>query len=397
MGDSDLSPGPFHGRPGEDGEEWVRHFENYCAYRLFDQSRALALMKILLVEPAATWVDSLDEAVTSSYSKLLEAFKTRYMPPAAMKFKSAKELYSRRQLDSETVDGYIEAMYKLARQLVSDNKQAEELARYAIMGGLKPHISAFVVQREPETLNDVIKAARLAEMTSTEPGQDMASQIQKLHEKIDRMSSAASMEPTDNRPLSAPGARRVTFNEAGPQASSQSGTYSPPPANFYTPPPILPPPVQTYTQPYVQQYIPAYTQQYAQPYMQPDGCQATDPYAQGYAQEYQPPAPRQAYRGNRRGGGVFVTRNSGRGGRGAYTPSYQAQGSCQIPGEVPQTTADQCNKCGRREHPSPLQCPAANKICNICQKMGHFAAVCRSAMRGRIGPTNSGGTRRGSY
>jgi len=42
---------------------------------------------------------------------------------------------------------------------------------------------------------------------------------------------------------------------------------------------------------------------------------------------------------------------------------------------------EQCWKCGRRRHERLNLCPAINQQCFICNRIGHFAKVCRSAAR----------------
>ena len=47
----------------------------------------------------------------------------------------------------------------------------------------------------------------------------------------------------------------------------------------------------------------------------------------------------------------------------------------------PPETSDQqekCGKCGQRAHNPQEKCPAKNEPCNKCNKLGHFAQVCRS-------------------
>ena len=38
-----------------------------------------------------------------------------------------------------------------------------------------------------------------------------------------------------------------------------------------------------------------------------------------------------------------------------------------------------CRYCGRTRHESPRDCPAKGRICDNCQKLDHFASVCRSS------------------
>ena len=376
MRDGGLSPGHFHGRLDENGSEWVRQLQNYCAFRGFDDDRALALMKVLLVDAAANWFESLDADSTKSYAALLKSFKTRYMPPAALKFRSAKELFSRRQQPNESTDQYIEAMSKLARQVAQNVSQSEDMARFAIMNGLKPAIASFVMQHEPNSLADVTKAARIAELTSDSTADDVSSQIQELHAKIDRMTAAASYEqPAGNaytggsRFYSAtPGDGCGACTNAG-QTGWCRHAYPPTTAEEYAQQGG-----QTYDQAYNQQYGQQYDGQYIQQYIQvDDGEQNAFDYTLGHVQAAQP----------------------------AYQQKYQpaprsVQPTCQQPDEYTQFSGNQCTKCGRRVH-SRLQCPAVDRACYTCHRFGHFAACCRTPASQRIGPSNSNMTRRNSF
>ena len=65
-------------------------------------------MTVLLVGNAANWFDTLATEQKNTIDSLVAAFKARYKPPD-MKFKSAKELYSRRQREDESVDDFIDS------------------------------------------------------------------------------------------------------------------------------------------------------------------------------------------------------------------------------------------------------------------------------------------------
>ena len=418
MRDDGLSPGQFHGGLDENGSEWLRQLQNYCAFRGFNDVKSLALMKVLLTDAAANWVESLDEKSTGTYAALVTSFKSRYMQPDALKYKSAKELYSRKQKCDESAVAYIETMTKLAREVVADVGQAEDFARFAILNGLKSNIANFVLQREPKTLSDVVSAARIAEMTSDTVAEDVSSQIQKLHAKIDRMTVATSTpgQPAEEAcfegrypfPVTT-GDKRVSVGQTDgrqqtayaptlDEAYTQQGDQQYNQAYDYQYDQLY---GQTYDQAYDQQYLqqqwtPEHTQQ-AYTQVQPTEQYAPD-YAPSYAQQPQQytPVQQQQPRGgnNVRRDGFCVRGGRGRGMQQQYT---NGQGACQTPGDVVQNTADLCTKCGRKAHLNQLQCAAINKTCYICQRLGHLAAVCRAAMRGRIGPSNANTTRRGAY
>ena len=48
---------------------------------------------------------------------------------------------------------------------------------------------------------------------------------------------------------------------------------------------------------------------------------------------------------------------------------------------------DKCGKCGYRAHKPQEKCPAKNEPCNKCNKLGHFAQVCRS-QKNRVNSLN---------
>ena len=61
------------------------------------------------------------------------------------------------------------------------------------------------------------------------------------------------------------------------------------------------------------------------------------------------------------------------------TASFQRQR--QLPQQGQMGITGKCNKCGRNSHQHPNYCPAINSNCNVCNKRGHFARVCRAAAR----------------
>ena len=54
----------------ESADAWLRQFLNYCAYKGYDDDKTKALFRVLLVECAAVWFDSLEEAVQHDWTQL---------------------------------------------------------------------------------------------------------------------------------------------------------------------------------------------------------------------------------------------------------------------------------------------------------------------------------------
>jgi len=91
-----LMPNLFTGEVEDDADEWIRHLDRYNAYRANNEEKSLALFKVLMKGPAAVWLESLPNTATDTMDHLKEAFKQRFQSPEVLKFKSAKEIFSRR-------------------------------------------------------------------------------------------------------------------------------------------------------------------------------------------------------------------------------------------------------------------------------------------------------------
>ena len=123
-------------------------------HKSYNDEKSLALMRVLLTGNAALWLESLDlgpapmnaegdEAETeSNFEKVKKAFEQRYKTPEIMRFRSAKEIFCRRQKEEESSDDFVSAMRKLVHNIQAD----EKLTILAILNGLKPSISSYVTQ-----------------------------------------------------------------------------------------------------------------------------------------------------------------------------------------------------------------------------------------------------------
>lgn len=78
-----------------------------------------------------------------------------------MCFRSAKEIFSRRQKCEESSDNFVRAMRKLPRIVEVDDK----LMILATLNGIKPSISSCATQQKPQTMDHLLEAARVAELT----------------------------------------------------------------------------------------------------------------------------------------------------------------------------------------------------------------------------------------
>ena len=324
-----LMPNFFTGKAEDDADEWIRHLDRYNAYRANNEEKSLALFKVLMNGPAAVWLESLPNAATDTMEHLKEAFKQRFQSPEVLKFKSAKEIFSRRQGPKESVNEFYTGIRKLARTI---NAQ-DEMVIYALLSGFRAPIANFVTQNKPDTVERVMEYARMAELTTPAtmaPENQLADQLddvklemRKFAARLDKMSTAtvSGGAPTTAEGRS-PSPRRVSF---APETAF------------------------------------GYTQQSG---WQRGRGMGPGQYARGRVFGRRGYGQRQVYQQAGRMGGENWWRQQPRGDIGG-------DGRWQPP--------EYCGKCGRERHPNINQCPAVNRTCWICSRTGHFARVCRAA------------------
>ena len=115
MTESTVAPGPFKGQQTDEPITWLKRFVNYCKFKAYDEARQLALFRALMQDTASDWLESIpDETAFSEVEKL---FTDRFKSLDITRFKNAKDLFSTKQLATETVDQYIEKMTRLGRRI----------------------------------------------------------------------------------------------------------------------------------------------------------------------------------------------------------------------------------------------------------------------------------------
>jgi len=240
--DSAFAPPPFRGIETDDAELWMSRFEKYVAYRQLPVQEQLNLFAVLLRDEASDWFDNLETAVRAAWPTLKEAFEQRFQDSELLRWRKANDLWQRVQGAEESVDTYITAVKKLAKAI---GVQGEQL-RYAIQRGLRPQILSHVIQSQPTTVDDVVKAARVAEAafratapTSTEAPMDrvvaelaanrLAAEQNTL--ELRKFTNQLSKKTVDQvtrspSPQRSGGSRRVTF--AGIPGNAGSPTFGRP-------------------------------------------------------------------------------------------------------------------------------------------------------------------------
>ena len=314
-----VKPPSYCGKTDEDADSFMKQFKRYAVYREIeaDDGKQLKLFSVILKESASDWLDALPNASKDTFAHLKEAFEQRYQTTTAIKYRSAKDIFARKQAVNESVDDYVTKMRRLGGLInVPDN-----ILCFAIINGLKPYIASHVTQANPDSVSSILEAARLAELTAPAAASfddsaickqmsEMQSEMRRLGQRLDRattVSVSPSRSPTPER-------RSVSFD-------------------------VSP------TKPFSGQ------------------------------QQRQQLVGRDSHRGGRfKQDGQRWQQQQQQPQQQRYAPRQDARDPFN------QTSTGQCSRCGRNHAPHNF-CPAKNKLCNFCQKPNHFAVVCRAAAR----------------
>ena len=230
-----LLPAPFRGLAQEDPAEFWRRLQSYAEYRGLDPVANLRLVKAMLTEEACDWLESLPNDAKDTIDHLAESFKTRFIRPPVLRFKSACELFGRRQGNDESVDAYVSRLRGLSKRVEVN----DDTLLYAFVSGLKPRIASFVLGKNPATVQAAIDDARIAEMSLLEAegadnGQianqltEMRKDISRMAQRYDSLAINAPMQQARHRSKSP--VRRVSFSEPTTaerpqrQATAQGGS-----------------------------------------------------------------------------------------------------------------------------------------------------------------------------
>ena len=297
------------------------------------------------IDQAADWAEKLEPNERATFSAFKQAFESRWVKPALLKFRSAREMFTKKQMPDDSVDNYANRTRKLANCIDA----SDETLRYAFVSGLRPKIASFVLSKEPDTMNKALDAARVAEMSLREAQEsennELTEQLTEIRRDLERMAekydSITPSAPIQNERTRSPNCC-VTFE----------GVRDP----IFRPRPLSP----------------GYDRRQ-------DGSYTYQPRSNFGGRPM--PMPRGGGRGRTNGARPF-----GRGARNGQSFNPQWRGNFngqefgpQYPPTGRQPANPRCQKCGGGRRANVLLCPANNKTCMSCGRFGHFAKVCRQS------------------
>lgn len=350
VSDSLIGPRPFQGI-SQNGEDWINYFEKYCQYKDFTDEDRLRLMKLLLVEQASDWVNSLQPEQLQSYATLQAAFRERYFRSPQLRWKDESTLFNSPQLDTESVDNYVARLQKIARRAGSN----ETTLHHAVINGLKGPIKMAVCQQGLGSLQDTLRAARIAEISVggdpissalVEQVKLLTSHCDKQNEHIVSLVTSQNSPSDEIKGLATQVATLTQMMQSTMQASNDLATASLNQTNFNRNKP------NTDRRSF-------YDSQ-------------RDSRLTGFrGRKLKPTAQNQ----QRIRYGQELARNFEQSQNASNFGFQQPLNSPS--GQLAEQFNNECRSCGYPH--APRNCPAFGKRCMNCDKMGHFARVCRAA------------------
>lgn len=149
----------YCGSHGESAKFWLAKFEQVMKLKKVNNEDKTIQLFLLLEGQAEMWYHTLSEDIQGNYKKLRDAFVERFLPSESDRIRDVGRFRALCQTREESTDDYIEKVIRMGRDLEKSEREITD----QIFQGLQPGIMKFVAQKEPETLVDVRKFARMGQ------------------------------------------------------------------------------------------------------------------------------------------------------------------------------------------------------------------------------------------
>ena len=361
VSDIALMVQPFTGVANveQNADKWLHSFETYTTFKNIHGRTKINLFKLMLTNQAAAWLMALPQHTVCSWNSLVTAFKQRYGLTEAEKWRYQKDIWSREQGETETVDDYVTATQLTANKV----GMPQETLREAIIQGLKPELRLFVLNANTHDIPSLLtvartcEAARSADRPKNCDNLEIKSMVASLMQQMQQM--ATSMNAADKTEKRVSFAQSVladshkTFQQ---EVDTTQRSRSPDSVQRSVP--------ATHTQ---RSPSPVAQQQSMVRATRPSDERSQERRSWNSVDNWRQPSTRrpgpqwQSYTPDRR--------------RTTVAPSYNTQ-NAQMWTSTQQTYGN-CPYCGRRHAYGRSFCRAANVQCFNCSRVGHLAKMCR--------------------
>ena len=228
-----VKPTIFFGNLDEDIDSWIKNFNRIARANQWNLERKLYTMPAFLRDRAAEYYESLDDHVKSSFERLCDALRDRFLPKELQSLYFSN-LFQARQGTVQSIDDYTSGITKLSAKAYGDmdRDQKDGLIREHFVQGLRPEIKRFVMLSNPKTFEEAFRNAKREEAnnrlvnTNVENPKaacalnvsiedcikDLTGQVQALAMKVDNMSTKGHVPHTRGRPFRGRGRGQFQHN-----------------------------------------------------------------------------------------------------------------------------------------------------------------------------------------
>jgi len=148
----------------DDAVAFLQHFDLYTTFHGYDDKRSLLLFPMLLTDDAFLWFSAIEPEARTTLKDLIKLFEARFLSQTDT-FRLRHELSRRQQLPHETVTSYASDIKKRCQRL----KLTEQDQLHYFLTGLKPDLQSFVILKEPKTLEEAERYAKLKSSLPSQP------------------------------------------------------------------------------------------------------------------------------------------------------------------------------------------------------------------------------------
>ena len=221
-----YAPPLFKGDNKIEAEEWLKHFNRYVKCKGMSKEEQLAFFPLSLAGCAQDWFDGLEDS--ASIDAVITKFKQHFGRERLDTVLRGQSIFSHQQKSGELTRDYVCTMRKLSKQLTNID---DETLYLATLRGLQPHIRRYAIQQGCKNLDDLLTAARAAELSVDADSTDITALVAevrasradlgRLAAKVDGMAVNAIKQRSTTSPRRSPSpaqpGRRVTFSSRAPR------------------------------------------------------------------------------------------------------------------------------------------------------------------------------------
>jgi len=162
----------------------------------------------MYVSTARDWFEGLSEERKDTFAHLKAAFAEKCIQPAILKWQSANDIFTKQQMQSESVDKYANRIKNLGKRIEFN----DSTLMFALLNGLKPAIKGQVLAKNPQSFAEAVDGARLADLSvlvSATPTEKLITiQLAQMRCDIQQLSKKRTVNDSSITTLATDGATR---------------------------------------------------------------------------------------------------------------------------------------------------------------------------------------------